>query len=140
MTFLINELTILTTSAFSTLLKVFCLSESSSVLILASGSNCSHNETVKSEILVLRFLQICNSVICTWPPDLKFELAYRKIHYNFTILNTIVIKMTLIYTIYKYWHDVTIIMKVLTKFACVVELLVNLCICRLKSARIQVRT
>ncbi|KAL0131483.1 hypothetical protein PUN28_002781 [Cardiocondyla obscurior] len=89
---------------------------------------------------VLQFLQICNSVVCTWPHDSdvsKLIFVLRKMYYSFTILNTCITKMTLIYAIYKYWHDITTIMKILAELTCTTELLINVFICKLKRVHIQ---
>lgn len=138
---LINELSIyiiLFIIPFTISLEVFYARKSIKLLILWILRTMAQLRSIHQ---IFRFIQIGGILTNIWPNypnERKLIFILRKIDWSFNILNLIAVEISLMCTIYKYWDDVTTMMKTLAQFFAGVEMLLNLIIFKLKSTHIQV--
>ncbi|KOC67845.1 Odorant receptor 49b [Habropoda laboriosa] len=90
---------------------------------------------------VLHILELAGRFTCTWPLDSnssKREVVFRNVRWGFTILNVILLLISLILAIFHFRNDITILMKTISEMTALLEVLMDMILCKMKSAQLQV--
>jgi len=89
---------------------------------------------------ILRILQILGTIFCTCPRNSKagkLAFIFGEIFWILAILTVGIVQMGLLCAVYQY-EDLTTVMKALSQFNALLEVTLNLILCKWKSANIQV--
>ncbi|CAK9821663.1 Odorant receptor 49b, partial [Anthophora retusa] len=90
---------------------------------------------------VLYILELAGRFTCTWPLDLnsgKRDIILRNVQWGFTVLNVLLLFVSLILAIFHYRNDVTVLMKTISEMTALLEVLMDVILCKMKSAQLQV--
>lgn len=90
---------------------------------------------------VLCLLELFGTFTCTWPGDSnssKWKIILRDIRWTFTVTNIVLLMISLAFGIYHYQNDLVILMKTITELTSLVEVLLNLLLCRINRAKLEV--
>ncbi|CAK9806580.1 Odorant receptor 49b [Anthophora plagiata] len=90
---------------------------------------------------VLYILELAGRFTCTWPlsPNSgKRDVIFRNVRWGFTMLNVLLLFVSLILAIFHYRNDVTVLMKIISEMTALLEVLMDMVLCKMKSVQLQV--